>query len=72
MAREQIENYLEQIDRKCGGWLYLKGYRVRDGNDLLRPFGVTQFQYKERWKCVFEGVDPAQPEFIERIYDLRL
>jgi len=71
MVREQITNYLDLIDRKCAGWLYLKGYTVRDGQDPSRPLGVTQFQHRERWRCVYEDVDPVQPQFVERVYDLR-
>ena len=71
MLPEQIDCYFDLIDKKCSGWLYLKGYRSRTGADHTRPWGIAQFPYRERWKLIYEGVDPMTPEFCERIYDLR-
>jgi hypothetical protein len=71
MLPEQVMSYLELIDRKCSGWLYLKGYASRSGQDSRRPWGLRQFPYPSRWRLAFERMDTVSPNFIERIFDLR-
>ena len=71
MLPEQVDRYFALIDKKCSGWLYLKGYHSRTGTDHTRPRGVSQFPYRATWKLIYEGVDPVMPAFCERIYDLR-
>ncbi len=71
MLPEQIDCYFDLIDKKCSGWLYLKGYPSRSGVDRARPLGINQFPYRANWRLVYEGVDPVTPEFCERVYDLR-
>lgn len=71
MLPEQVDCYFDLIDRKCSGWLYLKGYTSRTGADLTRPWGLAQFPYRPNWKLVYEAKDPIMPSFSERIYDLR-
>ncbi len=71
MLPEQVNWYFDSIDRKCSGWLYLKGYASRSGSDRTRPWGLRQFPYRDRWQLVYEGVDAVQPAFLERVYDLR-
>ena len=72
MLPEQVRGYFDLIERKCSGWLYLKGYPVRTGEDPSRPWGLNQFPYRADWKLVHEGPDPVSPDFRERIYDLRI
>ena len=71
MLPEQVDCYFDLIDKKCSGWLYLKGYPSRSGADHARPLGISQFPYRANWKMIYEGVDPVTPEFCERVYDLR-
>ena len=68
MPFDQVRNYLELMDRKCRGWVYLKGYRSRKGTDPDRPIGVSQFPYPDHWSLIFHGQDATHPKFIERIY----
>lgn len=68
MVSDQVEMYLDLIDIKCKGWLYLKGYANRIGKDQRRPWGLLQFPYPHRWQLLSQGVDPVYPDFIERLY----
>lgn len=69
MPREQIENYFALIDRKCGGWIYLKGHAKAPGS--FSGGGIAQFPYPPTWKLIYQGRDPFSPNFVERIYSLR-
>ena len=71
MLPEQVDRYFDLIDKKCSGWLYLKGYASRSGSDRTRPWGLRQFPYRDRWRLIYEGVDALQSAFVERVYDLR-
>ncbi|MFZ2491601.1 MAG: putative sugar O-methyltransferase [Thermoanaerobaculia bacterium] len=68
MSPEQVANYIDLIDRKCRGWLYLKGYS-HNAADARR--GLASFPYKERWSLLVRDVDPVVGAFEERVYKLR-
>jgi putative sugar O-methyltransferase len=69
MAPEQVANYLSLIDKKCKGFLYVKGYtHSRSSGSRL---GVQEFPYPTHWVQLYSGVDPVVPKFSERIYRLR-
>lgn len=67
MASSQVENYFSLIERKCQGWLYVKGHSENRGGDRL---GLQNFPYRPQWKLLFSAPDPFVGTFEERIYQL--
>ncbi len=66
MTPGQVHHFFHLIDRKCKGWLYVKGYdRSRTGG-----LGLEEFPYARSWKCVYSGPDAVVPSFVEKIYRL--
>lgn len=71
MLPEQIECYFDLIERKCSGWLYVKGFSSVSGINPAKPGGLANFPYRPHWQLVYEAQDAIMPLFSERIYDLR-
>lgn len=70
MAREQVDNYFSLLDRKCHGWLYLKGHAKAPPWCGVSGGGLTELPYRAAWKLIYADKDPFSPTFIERIYSL--
>jgi hypothetical protein len=70
MPRQQVANYFSLIDRKCQGWLYLKGHECTPPWCKVSGGGLKDMPYPEKWKMVYSGKDPFSPPFIERIYKI--
>lgn len=70
LSPAQIEAYLDLIDRKCRGWVYLKGENLKR-HEPSSPWGLPEFPYPRRWRLVHHDVDPVHPAYVERIFDLR-
>lgn len=69
MSPEQVENYFSLIERKCNGWLYLKGYR--EGRSPTKRLGLEEFPYRQTWREIYSAPDPVAPLFVEKVYRLR-
>jgi len=69
MTRAQVSNYFSLIDKKCRGWVYLKG-NARVPSDEGR-MGVEEFPYPSNWECLYSGTDPVVSSWAERVYRLR-
>lgn len=67
MASSQVENYFSLIERKCRGWLYLKGHGQNRGGDRL---GLQNFPYRPEWELLFKAPDAFVASFEERVYRL--
>jgi putative sugar O-methyltransferase len=68
MSPAQVHNYLAVIEKKCNGWLYLKGY-AQSRSPGLR-LGLDEFPYRETWKIIHSGADPVVPPFVEKVIRL--
>jgi putative sugar O-methyltransferase len=67
MSSSQVEHYFSLIERKCRGWLYVKGHAQRRIGDRL---GLQDFPYRSQWKLLFHARDPFVETFEERVYQL--
>lgn len=67
MAFPQVENYFALIERKCRGWVYLKGHALNRGGNRS---GLSNFPYRRHWKLLYHAPDPFVSTFEERIYKL--
>lgn len=67
MSSSQVEHYFSVIDKKCRGWLYVKGHSHRRKGDRL---GLHDFPYRPQWKLLFKARDPFVETFEERVYQL--
>src|SRR5439155_20258669 len=63
MSPQQVERYFSLINKKCRGWLYLKGHaRSRSiGNRL----GLDEFPYEDHWTQLYCEPDPLVESFAE-------
>jgi putative sugar O-methyltransferase len=68
MSREQVENYFSLIDRKCNGWLYLKGHKTAPRWCDVSGGGLSELPYKRSWRLDFQAGDPLVSNFEQRIY----
>ena len=69
MSREQIANYLWQIDRLCQGHFYSKQWRVsqaRSNGFILREH---DYPIPERWQEIYHRQHPIQRMFFEALYN---
>lgn len=69
MRREQIKNYLNQIDRLCKGHFYQKQWRksrIRDNNY------IQEFEYPipKKWETLYHQKHPVQKMFFEALYKI--
>ena len=71
MESKQVDNYLALIDRKCNGWLYVKGHDKAPIWCSVSGVASPTLSYPPNWQLRFEGKDPFSDSFIERIYSLR-
>jgi putative sugar O-methyltransferase len=67
MSSAQVEHYFSVIERKCRGWLYIKGHSHRRKGDRL---GLQDFPYRPQWKLLFAARDPFVETFEDRVYQL--
>ena len=70
MQYEQVENYFSLIDKKCKGWLYVKGHETKPKWCKVSGGGLLELPYKTEWKLEYHGKDQFITNFIERIYSL--
>lgn len=70
LPAERTRAYLDLIDAKGRGWVYLKGV-ARRRDEPTCPQGLLEMPYPGRWRLVHQAVDPMHPAYIERIFDLR-
>jgi putative sugar O-methyltransferase len=68
MTREQIANYLKQIDRLCRGHFYSKQWRVSRAKG--NGFTLRQYDYPipDNWQEIFHRRHPIQRMFFEALY----
>lgn len=68
MTSAQIRNYLQQIDRICGGRFYTKQWRVSRAR--VNGFVVREMEYPipTSWKCLYHRRHPIQRMFFEALY----
>jgi putative sugar O-methyltransferase len=70
MTYEQIENYLNQINRICRGGFYSKQWRVSRAK--VNGFVIKESGYPipSAWKCVYHQQHPIQRMFFEALYEV--
>lgn len=70
MPSDTSTSYLKEINRICGGYVYLDGFPITSplGNKRL---GLDELPYDPRWKLVFSGRHRTHINFVEKIFDLR-
>jgi putative sugar O-methyltransferase len=70
MSREQIANYISQIDRVCSGYFYTKQWRrsrVKDNGHIR----MGEYPRPERWQEVYKhSRHPIQRMFFDALYKI--
>ena len=67
MTREQIKNYISQIDRLCNGYFYTKQWRrskISDNNYISEK----DYPRFADWRTIFHRQHPIQKMFFEALY----
>lgn len=70
MKRDQIKNYLKQIDRLTKGYFYSKQWkksRAKDNNFIRED----KYPIPSRWKHIYHHTHPIQNLFFEALYKTR-
>ena len=68
MTREQIANYLKQIDRLCRGSFYSKQWRVSRAKANGFTLKESEYPIPGNWQQVFHRQHPIQRMFFEALY----
>jgi len=68
MTREQITNYLQQIDRLCRGSFYSKQWRVSRAQNNGFTIKESEYPIPGHWQMVFHRQHPIQRMFFEALY----
>lgn len=68
MTREQIANYLKQIDRLCRGSFYSKQWRVSHAKGNGFTIKESEYPIPGNWQEVFHRRHPIQRMFFEALY----
>jgi putative sugar O-methyltransferase len=68
MTREQIRNYLLQIDRICRGHFYSKQWRVSQANVNGAVIREHEYPIPSNWEPIFHRRHPIQRMFFEALY----
>jgi putative sugar O-methyltransferase len=68
MTREQIANYLKQIDRLCRGSFYSKQWRVSRAKENGFTIKESEYPIPSNWKEVFHRQHQIQRMFFEALY----
>jgi len=68
MTREQIANYLKQIDRLCRGNFYSKQWLVSRAYDNGFTIKDSEYPIPSNWQVVFHRQHPIQRMFFEALY----
>jgi putative sugar O-methyltransferase len=68
MAAAQVDHYFSELDKKCGGWLYLQGHAKSQSQGVR--LGVNEFPYRNGWTEIARRDHPFIGSFVERIYKL--
>ena len=70
MTFEQIENYLQQINRICRGKFYTKQWKVSRAK--VNGFVIREFEYPlpPSWKCLYHHQHEIQRMFFEALYSV--
>lgn len=69
MTREQIRNYLFQIDRLTKGYFYTKQWKksLTKDNDYITE---KEYPIPKEWKTIFQRRHPIQSMFFEALYKI--
>jgi putative sugar O-methyltransferase len=68
MTREQIANYLKQIDRLCRGNFYSKQWRVSRARANGFTIKESEYPIPSNWQELFHRQHPIQLMFFEALY----
>ena len=68
MTREQIANYLKQIDRLCQGYFYSKQWRVSRAKGNGFTLKESDYPILDHWQEIYHRRHPIQRMFFEALY----
>lgn len=71
MTREQIANYLKQIDRLCRGHFYSKQWRVSQAKSNGFTLREHDYPIPDNWQEIYHHQHPIQRMFFEALYSTR-
>jgi putative sugar O-methyltransferase len=67
MSREQIKNYIGQMDRLCKGKVYIKQWRksLTEDNNFIKQ---EEYPIPKNWRTVYNHTHPIQKMFFEALF----
>ena len=71
MTLEQVRHYIKQMDRLCGGRVYLKQWRTYSQAAVNgQPITEADYPIPSTWRTIFHRQHPIQRMFFEALYEL--
>lgn len=70
IRRDQIKNYIQQIDRLTNGYFYFKQWKKSNAkdNDFMRE---DEYPIPSKWEKIYHHTDPIHSLFFEALYKTR-